>query len=141
MFELKRSEILQEEVKINGEVITTNLNLTKNAKDVFRLARELQVLQVALQEEKNIIENLEKLGEKTIEIIKIFFGENANKVLDFYSDISEGQRHEKIVTERHTEEMLIEVIPFLFSLVPKIKEFHDKKQKELNKQIKGRKVN
>ena len=141
MYELKRSEQLEEEVKINGEVITTKLNLTKHAREVLKLVRELEVIKVNLEQEKDIIENLEKLGETTIKIVKIFFGNNADKVLDFYSDSYEGQREEKIVTSQNTDEMLIEVIPFLFSLIPKINEFVKDKQTELNKQIKGRKVN
>ena len=140
MFELKRSEVLKEEVKINDEVITTELNLMKDAKEVLKIIRELQVIQTNLVQEKDIIQNLEKLGEKTILIVKKFFGKNADKVLEFYSDSVEGQRGERIVTSQNTEEMLIELLPFLVSLLPKINDFNKKKQKEINENIKGRKV-
>lgn len=138
MFELKRSNLLEEEVKLNGEVITTKLNLSKHARETMKIIRELQVIKVNLDNEKDLVENLEKLGNLTVELIKMFFGENADKVLKFYSDsVSENERR---VTSQNTEEMLIEVLPFLVSLMPKIQAFSKEKQAEINKSIKGRKV-
>ena len=138
MFELKRSELLKVEVKINDEVITTMLNLTKHARESLKLIRELEVIQVNLRNEKNIEDNLTKLGELTIKLVKIFFGENADKVLKFYSD--ETTENERTVSSENTEEMLIEVLPFLVSLIPQINDFNEKKQAEFNKSIKSRKV-
>jgi len=140
MFELKRSELLKEEVKINGEIITTELNLSKNSKNILKDIKDLQVIQVNLQQEKDLYENLQRLGEITIKIIKMFFGNNANKVLEFYSVKESFDKNERVISTENTEEMLIEVMPFLVSLLPKIHDFMSKKQQQFAESIKGKSV-
>lgn len=138
MYELKRSEVLKEQVKIGDEVITTELNLTKDARAIIKIVRELEIIKIALEKEKNIEENLEKMGNVTIDLIRKFFGSNADKVLRFYSDESEKD-NERIVSIDNAQELLLEVVPFIMTLLPKIDNFVKDKQKSLKASIKGRK--
>jgi len=137
MYELKRSKLIEEEVKIGDEIIKTELNLTENSQNIIKLLRGLEVLQIKLEKKENLEENLKELGEKMVELTKMIFGSNFEKVLRFYS-----KDDAEIVTVDNAciNEMIYEVLPFVLHLRPKIEEYLKERKTDINKAIKGKRV-
>lgn len=137
MFELKRSKLIEEQVKIGDEVLVTQLNLTKDASKLLEQLRKLEIIQVNLEKGNDLANNLKLLGESVIEITKMIFGTNFEKVLRFYSN---DELEEIKVTSECVDEMIYELLPFVLYLKPQIDNFVKDKKKEMNKAIKGKRV-
>lgn len=137
MYELKRSKLIEEEVKIGDEVVKTELNLTENSQNIIKLLRDLEVIQIRLEKKEKLEENLKHLGEKMVELTKMVFGSNFEKVLRFYSN---DDADVVTVDNACINEMIYEVLPFVLYLKPKIEEFINERKSDLNKAIKGKRV-
>lgn len=137
MYELKRSKIIKEKVKVGEEVLETELNLSENANAIIKLLRKIEVIQVNLSKEIDLEKNLKELGEVTVDITKMVFGTNFEKVLRFYA-----KDESKVITVDNAcvNEMITEILPFVLYLKPQIENFIKEKREDMNKAIKGKRV-
>ena len=137
MYELKRSKIIKEKVKVGEEVLETELNLTEYANEIIKILRKIEVIQLNLKKEVDLEKNLKDLGEVTVNLTKMIFGSNFEKVLRFYSN----DKSEVItVNNACVNEMITEILPFVLYLKPQIESFIKEKREDMNKVIKGKRV-
>ena len=137
MYELKRSKIISEEVKVGEEVLKTELNLTENANEIIKILRKIEVIQLNLKKEVDLEKNLKDLGEVTVNLTKMIFGSNFEKVLRFYSN---DESEVITVDNACVNEMITEILPFVLYLKPQIESFIKEKREDMNKVIKGKRV-
>ena len=137
MFELKRSKIIKEKVKVGEETLETELNLSENSRKILELLRKLEVVQLGLSKQVDLEKNLKTLGEITVELTRMVFGNSFEKVLRFYTDDKS-----KVITVDNAcvNEMITELLPFILYLKPQIEKFVEEKEKAIKQVIKGKRV-
>lgn len=112
MFELKRSQKIQEDIKLGDEVISLNLDVDSIANN-FRqcqvdLIKAEQKLKDIKQSETDGEVAIEEYGNALIALLRLVFGEeNTVKILNFY--------------ENNYVELSLQVIPFVAgTIVPAV---------------------
>lgn len=137
MYELKRSKIIKEKVKVGDEVLETELNLSENANEIIKILKKVELIKINLEKQIELSKNLKDLGEITVNLTRIVFGSNFEKVLRFYS-----KDNSEVITVDNScvNEMIAEIIPFIIYLRPQIEEFIKEKKQDMNKAIKGKRV-
>lgn len=130
-YELKRSQRIQEEIKIGDDTITINLDIDSITKEFNKrynaiIAAELEIKNVQLIENnaEKLNVAMESYGNTVIELFCLVFGEDgAMKILNFY--------------ENNYMEMSVEVFPFIINVImPKIQQGIEEQRKKLAEQYK-----
>lgn len=125
MFVIKRKENLIETVKFenNGKdlIIDVKVNLLNTLNKYEKASRAIQLAIVDIQ--KGILTDAKKIGDVIIEMLTIVFGNDTQKIIDFY--------------DGDYTELLLDVWPFIISVVtPAYQKVKKQRQKEIKQRIK-----
>ncbi len=121
MFELKRKGVISTEIKIGDEVIPVIIDIEKSAK---RLMKAQAQIEAAQRIKKATAENLMQLEAASLELMRVVFGEAADRILAFY-----GGNH---------AEMISDALPFMQSeIFPRFREYSKQQKKQLVKARRG----
>lgn len=130
MFELKRSQRVQEDIKLGDEVISINLdvdsiatNFRKCQVDLIKAEQKLKSLK---QGETDGEVAIEEYGNALIALLRLVFGEeNTAKVLNFY--------------ENNYVELSLQVIPFVAGvIVPAVTQSLQNTKQQMAQRYKGK---
>lgn len=134
MYELKRSEKIEEEIKIGDDIIKVSLEVDDITKDFNKRYNAI----IRAEQEINTLKNdgtpeaMESAsiayGTAIIELLKLVFGEeNTTKILEFY--------------QNRNFEMAEQVFPFIIDVIyPKIQKSIQDKRKKLTEQYHANKT-
>jgi len=125
MFVIKRKENLIETVKFenNGKelIIDVKVNLLNTLNKYEKASRAIQLAIVDIQKGK--LTDAKKIGDVIIEMLTIVFGNDTQKIIDFY--------------DGDYTELLLDVWPFIISVVtPAYQKVKKQRQKEITQRIK-----
>lgn len=125
MFVIKRKENLIETVKFenNGKelIIDVKVNLLNTLNNYEKASRAIQLTIVDIQKGK--LADAKKIGDVIIEMLTIVFGNDTQKIIDFY--------------DGDYTELLLDVWPFIISVVtPAYQKVKKQRQKEIKQRIK-----
>ena len=125
MFVIKRKENLIETVKFenNGKelIIDVKVNLLNTLNKYEKASRAIQLAIVDIQNGK--LTDAKKIGDVIIEMLTIVFGNDTQKIIDFY--------------DGDYTELLLDVWPFIISVVtPAYQKVKKQRQKEITQRIK-----
>lgn len=125
MFVIKRKENLIETVKFenNGKelMIDVKVNLLNTLNKYEKASRAIQLAIVDIQKGK--LTDAKKIGDVIIEMLTIVFGNDTQKIIDFY--------------DGDYTELLLDVWPFIISVVtPAYQKVKKQRQKEIKQRIK-----
>lgn len=125
MFVIKRKENLIETVKFenNGKelIIDVKVNLLNTLNKYEKASRAIQLAIIDIQKGK--LTDAKKIGDVIIEMLTIVFGNDTQKIIDFY--------------DGDYTELLLDVWPFIISVVtPAYQKVKKQRQKEITQRIK-----
>lgn len=119
MYEIKKSKNLVEDLKISdGDkelVVHVDINLDKIARKFSVLQAEFAITKKEVDENPNNLNAVAKLGDLTISILNMLFGEvETARMMEFYE--------EKYI------DLITDVFPFITSvIIPKLREASERK--------------
>lgn len=121
MFELKRSGIINTEIKMGDDVIPVKININSVSKQFIAAQKRLMAL---VGTKVQTPEKLKQIESAWMEIMRMLFGDYADKILAFY--------------DGNVSELARDVNPFLHEeIIPRIVEYGKEEKKKAKRARRG----
>lgn len=144
MYEIKRARRLEEEVKLNSEVLKISLNLEEVVFDILKIHNECLKTECEISKASGndeLLKLYENHGANIINLIEAFFGkEQTENIMRFFSKNNDD--NEIDINQTCLGEVMEQVGGYIITeLMPVVSEFAKEKRKSvqdkfLNKQVK-----